>query len=72
MAHREELTTILDREFHRKKTSAWLAELQSIVDCASVHDIAQALGNPYVQDQGKIVTVSHPERGEVRLLASPF
>jgi succinate--hydroxymethylglutarate CoA-transferase len=72
MAHREELTTILDQEFHRKKTSAWLTELQGIVPCAPVYDIAQALENPYVKNQGKIVTVSHQERGEVRLLASPF
>jgi succinate--hydroxymethylglutarate CoA-transferase len=72
MAHRDELTIILDGEFQRKPTSAWLAELHGKVPCAPVLDIAQALENPYVKEQGKVVTVPHPERGEVRLLGSPF
>jgi succinate--hydroxymethylglutarate CoA-transferase len=72
MAHRDELTVILDGEFQRKPTSAWLAELHGEVPCAPVLTIAQALENPYVQEEGKIVSVPHPERGEVRLLGSPF
>jgi succinate--hydroxymethylglutarate CoA-transferase len=72
MQNRDQLTGILDGEFQQKKTSDWLAELQGKVPCAPVLNIAQALENPYVRQQGKIVAVSHPERGEVRLLASPF
>lgn len=72
MAHRDELTAILDGEFHRQPTAAWLAELQGKVPCAPVLTIAQALDNPYVKDQGMIVAAPHPERGQVRLLASPF
>lgn len=72
MAHRDELTAILDGEFQQKSTAAWLAGLHGKVPCAPVLTIAEALDNPYVMEQGKIVTVPHPERGEVRLLGSPF
>jgi succinate--hydroxymethylglutarate CoA-transferase len=72
MAHRDELAVILDEEFQRHTTAAWLAKLQGKVPCAPVYDIRQALENPYVKDQGKIAQISHPERGEVRVLASPF
>jgi succinate--hydroxymethylglutarate CoA-transferase len=72
MANRDALTAVLDGEFQQKPTVAWLAELQGKVPCAPVLTIAQALDNLYVQDQGKIVAVPHPERGQVRLLASPF
>jgi len=30
------------------------------------------LDNPFVRQQGKIVTVPHPERGQVKFIASPF
>jgi succinate--hydroxymethylglutarate CoA-transferase len=72
MQNREALTGILDGEFQQKKTSDWLAELQGKVPCAPVLNIAQALENPYVRQQGKIVALFHPERGKVRVLASPF
>jgi len=72
LAHRDELTAILDGEFQRQPTAAWLAELQGKVPCAPVLTIAQALDNPYVRQQGKIVEIAHPERGSVKVLASPF
>jgi crotonobetainyl-CoA:carnitine CoA-transferase CaiB-like acyl-CoA transferase len=72
LAHRDELTVILDQEFQQKPTTSWLAELQGQVPCAPVLNIAQALDNPYVRQQGKIVDIAHPERGRVKVLASPF
>jgi crotonobetainyl-CoA:carnitine CoA-transferase CaiB-like acyl-CoA transferase len=72
LQNREALTAVLDGEFQQKETSAWLAELQGKLPCAPVLDIAQALDNPFVRQQGKIVEIPHPERGRVKVLASPF
>lgn len=72
LQNRQALTVVLDAEFQQKETAAWLAELQGQVPCAPVLDIAQALDNPFVRQQGKIVEILHPERGRVKVLASPF
>lgn len=72
LANLDALTGVLDTEFQQKPTAAWLAELQGQVPCAPVLTIAQALDNPYVRQQGKIIEIAYPERGRVKVLASPF
>ena len=72
LAHRDELTLILDGEFSKKSSETWLNLMAGQVPCAPVYDIGQALDNPFVRQQGKIVTVPHPERGQVKFIASPF
>jgi len=72
LANRDALTGVLDAEFQQKPTAAWLAELQGKVPCAPVLTIAQALDNPYVRQQRKIVEIAHPEKGSVKVLTSPF
>jgi crotonobetainyl-CoA:carnitine CoA-transferase CaiB-like acyl-CoA transferase len=36
-----------------------------------VYDVAQALENPFVHEQGCIMEAPHPARGTIRTLASP-
>jgi crotonobetainyl-CoA:carnitine CoA-transferase CaiB-like acyl-CoA transferase len=72
LEHRAELTEILDSEFIRKTGEEWRALLAGQVPCAPVYDIGQALDNPFVRQQGKIVTVPHPQRGQVKLIGPPF
>jgi len=72
LAHRDELTLILDGEFSKKSSETWLNLMAGQVPCAPVYDIGQALDNPFVRQQGKIVTVPHTERGQVKFIASPF
>jgi len=49
-----------------------MGELAGRVPCAPVFEIGHALDNPYVRDNRKIIKISHPERGVVRVIGSPF
>ncbi len=37
-----------------------------------MYDIAQALENPFVAEQGRIMSAPHPARGTIRTIASPI
>jgi crotonobetainyl-CoA:carnitine CoA-transferase CaiB-like acyl-CoA transferase len=70
--HRCELTTILDAEFSKQTTQAWLDRLRGTVPCAPVYDMAQALENPYFLERGGVQVLDHPDRPGLKLVASPF
>ncbi|MGH8676145.1 MAG: CoA transferase, partial [Burkholderiales bacterium] len=70
--HRDELTKILDAEFARRPTSAWLEELQGTVPCGPVYDLAQALQNAYFLERGGVQVFDHPDKPGFKLVASPF
>jgi len=70
--NREELTGVLDAEFARCTTAEWLERLQGQLPAAPVHDIAQALDNPYAQAIGMVRKLPHPAREDFRVLANPI
>jgi crotonobetainyl-CoA:carnitine CoA-transferase CaiB-like acyl-CoA transferase len=70
--HRDALTAVLDAEFRRAATAAWLARLQGLLPAAPVHDLAQALDNPYAHATGMVRSVPHPLRSDFRALANPI
>ena len=70
--HRDELTTILDGEFSRQTTQAWLEQLRGTIPCAPVYDVAQALENPYFLERGGVQVFDHPDKPGFKLVASPF
>ncbi|GJD52133.1 Acetyl-CoA:oxalate CoA-transferase [Methylobacterium crusticola] len=70
--HRDALTALLDEAFAAKPTAAWLAILAGRLPVAPVHDVAQALANPFVAEVGMIARVPHPARPDLRLLANPL
>ena len=70
--HRDALTKILDAEFSRQPTQAWLDKLRGAVPCAPVHDMAQALENPYFLERGGVQVFDHPDKPGFKLAASPF
>jgi len=70
--HKAELIALLDREFRRRPTAAWLAALQGRLPVAPVYGLAQALENPFVHAQGGVQTTPHPALHGMRLLASPI
>ena len=70
--HRDELTTILDGEFSRQTTQAWLDKLRGTIPCAPVYDVAQALENPYFLERGGVQVFDHPDQPGFKLVASPF
>jgi len=69
--HRDEVTRALDEVFATATTAEWLARLGGKVPVAPVHDVAQALDNPFVAEQGRVVDFQHPAHGNIRGVASP-
>jgi crotonobetainyl-CoA:carnitine CoA-transferase CaiB-like acyl-CoA transferase len=72
LANREALTRELDATLSTRTTAAWMALLAGAIPCAPVHDLAQALDNPFVASGGMVETVSHPAADALRVLASPI
>ena len=70
--HRDELTPLLDAEFERDTTAAWLAKLQGVLPAAPVYDMAQALENPFPLANGMIRNTPHPTRADFRSFANPI
>jgi crotonobetainyl-CoA:carnitine CoA-transferase CaiB-like acyl-CoA transferase len=70
--HRDALTTILDEEFSKQTTQAWLEKLRGTIPCAPVYDVAQALDNPYFLERGGVQVFDHPDKPGFKLVASPF
>lgn len=72
LANRDALTAALDAEFRRQPTAHWLEKLSASLPIGPVYDIARALDNPFPQRTGMIGAVPHPQRGSLRVLASPI
>jgi crotonobetainyl-CoA:carnitine CoA-transferase CaiB-like acyl-CoA transferase len=70
--NREALTPILDAVFERETTAHWLARLQGLLPAAPVHDLPQALDNPYAHAIGMVRALPHPARPDFRGLANPI
>ena len=70
--HRDELTAILDLEFRREPTRHWLDRLQGLLPAAPVHDLAQALDNPYARSIGMVRNLPLPSRTDFRVLVNPI
>jgi crotonobetainyl-CoA:carnitine CoA-transferase CaiB-like acyl-CoA transferase len=71
-ANRDGLTVVLDEEFRKDTTAAWLKRLNGLLPAAPVYDMAQALDNPYLRTIGMVQTVPHPARPDFRALANPI
>ncbi|MBT3943077.1 MAG: CoA transferase [Chloroflexi bacterium] len=72
LKHREELIPELQREFEKRDTEAWLADLRGGVPCAPVNSVADALQDQQVLARKMILEVEHPEYGTMRQVASPI
>lgn len=72
LENRDVLTEELDAVFMQARTGSWLDRLAGHVPVAPVHDIAQALENPFVAEQGIVAEGPHPVRGTIRTLACPI
>jgi len=70
--HRDELTKVLDAEFSKCTTAAWLEQLRGTIPCGPVVDMAQALENPYFRERGGVQVFDHPDKPGFKLVASPF
>ena len=62
---------LLDAELGRRSTAEWLERFAGTVPAAPIHDLAQALENPFVTEHGRLQTLLHPRAGPYRLVAPP-
>lgn len=72
LRHRAELTGILDAIFMTRPTAAWVERLGGRCPVAPVHDLAQALDNAFIRGRGMVMEVPHPDRPDMKALASPI
>ena len=69
--HRDELTTVLDSALGEDTTAHWLERLRGLLPVAPVHDLSEALDNPFAAAVGMVRTVPHARRADFRVLANP-
>ena len=71
LRHRDLLTELIDRELEQRTTGEWLARFAGAVPAAPIHDLAQALDNPFVTEHGRLQTLPHSTKGSYRMVAPP-
>ena len=71
-SNRDLLTRVLDDALAARTTAEWLDVLGGEVPCAPVHDLRQALENPFFGERAGVQHLDHPERPDLKLLASPI
>jgi succinate---hydroxymethylglutarate CoA-transferase len=71
-ANRDRLTEVLDEALSARTTAEWLDVLGGAVPCAPVHDLEQALENPFVAERGGVQVLDHPDKPGLKLVASPI
>ena len=69
--HRDLVTELIDRELEQRTTGEWLARFAGAVPAAPIHDLAQALDNPFVTEHGRLQTLPHSTKGSYRMVAPP-
>lgn len=72
LANRDALVALLDPPMRARPTAEWLAILGGKVPIAPVLDLPRALDNPFFRRRGGVVTVSHPARPDLKLVANPI
>ncbi|HUF87452.1 MAG TPA: CaiB/BaiF CoA-transferase family protein, partial [Thermohalobaculum sp.] len=72
LEHRAELTGMLDDAFCAHTTAEWLERLRGTVPVAPVHNVAEALDNPFAAAGERVAGYAGPDGTELlRLLAGP-
>ena len=72
IAHRDELTPLLDEAMSHRTTAEWLEQLSGRVPVAPIYDVDQAFASPFMAEAGMIRDVPHPVRPDFRALANPI
>ncbi len=72
LKNRDRLTETLDPVFAEKTVAEWMDIFGGRIPVGPVYDLAAALDSPYLAEREMIQTVSHPARGDFRLLANPI
>ena len=72
LAHRDELTQLLDEEFVKKPMAYWQELLAGFVPVAPVYELGDALDNPWLETIGMRDSIDHPDKKDMQVLASPI
>lgn len=72
LAHRDELTALLDAEFAQQPMAYWQELLAGHVPVAPVYTLGAALDNPWLREIGLRDEVAHPDNPHLQILASPL
>jgi crotonobetainyl-CoA:carnitine CoA-transferase CaiB-like acyl-CoA transferase len=71
--HREVLYGILNEMFSRHTTEEVVAILdKAAVPCGPIHDVAEVIADPQLEDQHLVRTVPHSTLGEVQVTGMPY
>lgn len=70
--NRDALTLELDGTFQTRPTRKWLDVLEGVVPVAPIHDVAEALNNPFVDRLGMLNELAHPLNPQLKVLANPL
>lgn len=72
LENRALIQDMLDEALSARTTDEWLDHFAGQVPAAPIHDVKQALDNPFVTDNGKIQDLTHQDGTPFRMLESPF
>jgi crotonobetainyl-CoA:carnitine CoA-transferase CaiB-like acyl-CoA transferase len=72
LQHRALLTELLDAALMKDTTAGWMEHFAGAVPAAPVHDLRQALENPFVLGEDRVWSYRHPERDDLRMTAPAF
>lgn len=72
LANRDALTAELDAVFSTAPVAHWTELLAGHMPVAPVHGVADALDSAFVSANGMIADAPHPDREDLRVLASPI
>ncbi len=70
--NRDALMAELDAAFARKSSGQWMSHFAGKIPIAPVLGLSEALENPYFHERGGAQAVAHPERAELKMVASPI
>jgi crotonobetainyl-CoA:carnitine CoA-transferase CaiB-like acyl-CoA transferase len=71
--HRDALVALLEPLLRARRRDDWLAALEAAkVPAGPINDLAQVFADPQVLARGMKLTVSHPRRRQLDLVASPM
>ncbi|MCB1547984.1 MAG: CoA transferase [Hyphomicrobiaceae bacterium] len=71
LENRDRITGMLDGILTTRTTAEWLEHFAGEVPAAPVHDVAAALDNPFVVDEGRLMSFDHPQRANFRTVRGP-
>lgn len=71
LKNRDLITEMLDDVLSARTTGAWLQRFAGVVPAAPLHDVAEALDNPYISERDGIRKAPLSDGNTLRTLASP-